>query len=265
MNTLRLALPSVLAGAVLFAESAEAQRLDPPATEADAVRMLASADYRERDEAMFWVLYRAGADEPIGPGLRAAMLRAASDPGWGDGRPEIDTDLNPDGWGELWSFYGDAVSRMRDPDAIPFMLARRGSPYDLAAIGRPAILPMIEALEDPEADTRHTVDVSLRGLTLMVHDGLPTEEERARIVAATRYWLGTDRLRLAVVMDALGLAVTLGTPDPLAIVERAATNRDVAAAMQENPTERFIDLIQADAREALRPGFVPYVIRFRRE
>ncbi len=264
MNTLRLALPSVLAGAVLFAESAEAQRPDPPATEADAVRMLASDDYRERDEAMFWVLHRAEEGEPIGAVLRVAMIRAANPVGWGDGRPDIDPDLNPDGWGELWSIYGDAVSRMRHPDAIPFMLAWYGSPYDLAAIGRPGLLPMIEALEDPEADPDHTVNVALRGLTLLVHDGLPTDEERARIVTATRYRMETS-LPLFAVTSVIGLAVTLGAPELLVIVERAADDREVAAAMEENPPEDFIDTIQERAREALQPGFVPYVIRFRRE
>ena len=182
MKTFRLGLLTLFATGPFG--GAEAQRPDPPATEVAAVRMLDSDDYPERDEAMFYVLRRGNAGEPIGAELRAAMLRAAEDPDWADGRPDIDPQANPDGWGELWSFYGDAVSAMRHPDAIPFMLARYGSPYDLAAIGRPALLPVIEAIEDPEADLSHTIHLSLRGRTLMVHDGLPTEEERARIVAA---------------------------------------------------------------------------------
>lgn len=274
MRLFRLALLPLFSGAAL-AGAAEAQRPDPPATEAAAVRMLASADYRERDEAMFYVLAKGRAGEPIGAELRAAMLRAAEDPGWADGRPGTGSEEKySDGWGETWSFYGDAVSRMRHPDAIPFMLTRYGSPYDLAAIGRPAILPMIEALEDPEADAMHTVDVALRGLTLAVHDGLPTGEELERIVDATRYRLDTGLLLSAA--EAFGLAVTLDSPELLAIVERAASNREAAGAMETwRPagvaavTQRALvgirERVQERAREALQPGFVPYVIRYRRE
>ena len=262
MNPFRLTL-AVIAGAALLSHPTRAQQ--PPETEADAVRMLASEDYRERDEAMFWVLVRTKAREPVGAELRAAMLRAAADPGWADGRPKIDPEANPDGWGELWSIYGDAVSGMRHPDAIPFMLARYGSPYDLAAIGRPALLPVIGALENPEANLDHTVDVAFRALTLMVHDGLPTEEERARIIAATRYRLNA-RLPIYSIVSAFGLAVTLGAPELLAIVERAANDRKSADAMRAAyASERTIDSVQEEAREALQTGFVPYVIRHRWE
>ena len=97
----------------------------------------------------------------------------------------------------------------------------------------------------------------------MVHDGLPTEEELARIVAATRYRL-TARLPRLPFMSAFGLAVTLGTPELLAIIERAAYDRVAAAAMEPAGSEEMVQSVQERAREALQPGFVPYVIRWRR-
>ena len=263
MNTnSRLAPLFFLAGVVGLFETApaQAQRVDPPATEAEAVRMLASDDYRERDEAMFWVLDKASAREPIGAELRTALLRATMNPNWGDGRPEIDPALNSDGWGELWSLYREAVVKMRDPATIPFLLAEGVGPYALADMGRPALVAMIEALEDPEADLGRAVDVALAGLTLMIHDGLPTEEERARIVAATRYRLETGGLPLSAVTSAFGLAVTLGMSELLAVIERAANNRAAAAALEQG--EELADRVQRRAREALQPGYVPVVIRW---
>ena len=259
---LRLALPTVLVVLALFGTApAQAQRPAPPATEADAVRMLASDDYRERDEAMYYVQGKVRDGEPVGAELRAAMLRATVDPGWGDGRPDIDPEANSDGWGELWSFYRDVVVSFRDPAMIPFMLAEGVGVYELASMGRPALLAMIETLEDPKADLGYTtVDAALAGLTLMVHDGLPTEDERARIGAATRYRLSGRLPRLPFV-SAFGLAVTLDTPELRAMVERAANDPDVAATMRPEAVQR----LQEEARKALEPGYLPTVIRWRRE
>ena len=226
--------------------------------------MLASDDYRNRDAAMDFVGRRLRDGLSVSSELRDAMIRALENPAWSAGRPKV---ANPDGWGEHWSIYADVISGMRDPAAIPFMLARRGSPYDLAAIGRPALLPMIKALEDPELNIQyeggfyHTVNVSLRALTLMVHDGLPTEDELERIEAATRYRLSAG-LPLPAATSAFGLAVTLGTPELLAMIERAANDQEAAAAMEESGIE-LADIVQKRAREALQPGFVPSVIRFR--
>lgn len=261
MNPLRLTL-SLVAGAALSGTLVQAQ--EPPTlpeTEADAVRMLASDDYRERDQAMFFVLHKAKSGEPIGAELRAAMLRAVEEPGWEEGRPNINSQANADGWGETWSFYREAVARMRDPAAVPFMLAEGIGAYDLAAIGRPALLPMIEALEDPEADPENTVSVSVSALTLLVHDGLPTEDERARIVQATVSRLERGGLPLSTLTDAFGLAVTLGTAELVAIVERVAKVREAAAAMNIYP--ELVDDVQESAREAIERGFVPRVIRWR--
>lgn len=263
----RLRLLSLLAGAVLLCGPVRAQEPPaPPETEADALRMLASGDYRERDAAVDFVARRVHGGLSVDPELRDAMIRLlTSSAAWSAGRPKIDPETNPDGWGEHWSIQADVVSRMRDPAAIPFMLARWGSPYDLAAIGRPALLPVIEALEDPEADPQRALDLSLRALTLMVHDGLPTEEERVRIVATTWYRLET-RLSLPNAVSAFGLAITLGTPELLAMVEHVANDRDAADAMRAvYTTERRIQTLQERAREALQPGFVPSVIRHRRE
>lgn len=262
MKTFRIAALALLACAIPLG-AADAQRPDPPATEADAVRMLASDDYRERDEAFYYVNRKLRDGEPVGAALRAAMLAATVDPEWGRGRPDIDPEANPDGWGELWSFYRDAVVSFRDPDMIPFMLAEGVGVYELAGMGRPALLAVIEALEDPEADRDYTMNAVLRALTLMVHDGLPTEEERARIVAATRNRLEAGGLPLPSVTSAFGLVATLGTPELLAIVERAANDRAAAATL--NVHSELVDNVQQRAREALRPGFVPSVIRFRRE
>lgn len=257
MNPLRPTL-SLIAGAALLCAPARAQEPPtPPETEAEAVRMLASDDYRERDAAMNFVGRRLRDGLSVGSELRDAMIMALENPAWSAGRPKV---ANPDGWGEHWSIYADVISGMRDPAAIPFMLARRGSPYDLAAIGRPALLPMIEALEDPEVDSRHTVDVSLEALTLMVYDRLPTEEELARIVAATRYRLSTSRP--SSVWKAFHLAVTLNAPELLSIIESVATDPGATAEMQGVSTP-VMEFIQESAREALQPGFVPYVIRWR--
>ena len=267
MNPLRLTVPLIAAAALLCGPAQAQEPPTPPETEAEAVRMLASDNYRNRDAAMDFVGRRLRDGLSVGPELRDAMIRALEDPAWSVGRPEIDPELNPDGWGEHWSIYADVVSGMRDPAAVPFMLARRGSPYDLAAIGRPALLPMIEVLEDPEVNIQyeggfyHTVNVSLRALTLMVHDRIPTEDELERIAAATRYRLSA-RLPLPAISSAFGLAVTLGTPELLAMVERAANDREAAAAMEESG-EELADIVQKGAREALQPGFVPSVIRSR--
>lgn len=43
-----------------------------------------------------------------------------------------------------------------------FMLAEGVGVYELAAMGRSALEPMIEALEDPETDPAHTVYVAMR-------------------------------------------------------------------------------------------------------
>ena len=263
MKTFRLATLAVVACAIPLG-AANAQRPDPPATEADAVRMLASDDYRGRDEAFYYVSRKLRDGEPVGAELRAAMLAVTVDPEWGRGRPGIDSEANLDGWGELWSFYRDAVVSFRDPDMIPFMLAEGVGVIELADMGRPALLAAIEALEDPEADLDRAVDAAFRALTLMVHDGLPTEEDRARIVAATRNRLEAGRLPLPSVTWAFGLAVTLETPELLAIVERAANDRETADAMRaEYASERTTQSIQLSAREALQPGFVPSVIRLR--
>ena len=261
MKPTRLAMLAVVACAIPFG-AADAQRPDPPATEADAVRMLASDDYRERDEAMYYVRRKVRDGKAVGAELRVAMLRATVDPDFSRGRPEADDPERIDARGELWSFYRDAVVSFRDPDMIPFMLAEGAGVYELAGMGRPALPPLIEALEDPEADPMRTVNAAFRALTLMVHDGLPTEDERARIIAATRYRLNARLPRLPFT-SAFGLAVTLGTPDLLAIVEHAANDRAAAAAIRPETTERTINSIQKRAREALQPGFVPSVIRWR--
>lgn len=271
MKPTRLAMLAVVACAIPSG-AAEAQRPDPPATEADAVRMLASDDYRERDEAMYYVRRKVRDGEPVGAELRAAMLRATVDPDWGRGRPEADDPERIDARGELWSFYRDAVVSFRDPDMVPFMLAEGVGALELASMGRPALLPLIEALEDPEADPMRTVEVALRGLTLTVHDGLPTEKERARIIAATRYRLNSGLLISAA--SAFGLAVTLDNPELLAIVERTANDREAALAIEAwrpegepapsaTATRNRLKRIQQRAREALQPGFVPSVIRLR--
>ena len=266
MKPTRLAMLAVVACAIPFG-AADAQRPDPPATEADAVRMLASDDYRERDEAMYYVRRKVRDGKAVGAELRVAMLRATVDPDFSRGRPEADDPERIDARGELWSFYRDAVVSFRDPDMVPFMLAEGVGALELASMGRPALPPLIEALEDPEADPDRTVYTALRALTLMVHDGLPTEDARAHIVAATRHRFNTG-LVPGPGTAAFGLMVTLEAPELVAIVERVADDRNmaaaiVAAAMTEVASENFIDLIQRRARQALQPGFVPSVIRLR--
>lgn len=96
---------------------------------------------------------------------------------------------------------------------------------------------------------------------LIVPKPLPTEEELERIGAATHYRL-TARLPRLPFTWAFGLAVTLGTPELLAIVERAANDGEAAAAIRSG-SERRVDLVQQDARQALQPGYVPYAIRLR--
>lgn len=260
MKPLRLAMLAALACAIPLG-TADAQRPDPPATEADAVRMLASDDYRDRDEALYYVNRKLRDGESVGAELRAALLRATMDPVFSRGRPEPVTPEEIDARGELWSFYRDAVVDFRDPDMIPFMLAWGAGAIELAAMGRPALPPLIEALEDPDADPAHTVDVALLALTLMVHDGLPTEDEVKRVEAATRYRLEAGLPRLPFTW-AFGLAVTLGTPELLAIVERAADDREAAAAIRSGD-EGMVDRVQLRARQALQPGYVPYAIRLR--
>lgn len=271
MTTLKSTLPTLLAATVLLLPaSTTAQHPQPPATEAEALRMLAAEDYRERDAAMSFVASLVNAGLPVDAGLRDAMMHALEHSAWMAGRPTVDPELNPDGWGEYWSMFRDVVTDMRDPATIPFLLDNGTGVYVLADMGRATLAPAIEAvadpaLTDPETHIQYNVSTALEVLTLLVHDGVPTPQERDAIVAAVRYRMGTP-FSVFAASPAFGLAVTLGTPDLLAFVEAAATDRRTAAAMAgPGSPEDSMEYIQELAREALQPDFVPDVVRWRRD
>lgn len=258
MNAFRSFASTLLIGLATVGPMQAQQQ--PPMTEADAVLMLVSDDYRQRDQAMYFVLHRAQAGVEIGAELLDALLRATESPDWGKGRPR--ETATPDGWGEVWIDYRYALASLRHPATIPILL-ETGQPfaaYALGDIGQAALAPTLLALEDPSA-SESSVGSALKALTIMVYEALPTEEEEERIAAAVKHRLTGEPLPLYDVTAAIALAVTLGTPELVAMVERVAEDRTAAEALAR--FDDHVDTIQSDAREALQPGFVAAAVRFR--
>ena len=233
-----------------------AQQL-PPLSEAEALRMLASDDFRERDAAMYFV-YRLGkAGQQVSPALRDALIREARSENWDRGRPAIES---YDEWGEVWSDYRSAIASLRDP-AVSATLLRMGCCADeLAAMGRDALLATIVALEDTTSD-EYTVGVALRALAIVVYDGVPTTAELERIAVATERRLMDGNIMDAP--DAIALAVLLRVPRLTGIVQRIAEDRTAAAALAGSDG-MFAEMVQASAKEALQPDFVPRAVRNRK-
>lgn len=69
------------------------------------------------------------------------MLRATVDPDWKAGRAVPNTSEGIDALGELWSFYREAVAKMRDPAAVPFCWQKEWEPRNLPTWDAPRSCP----------------------------------------------------------------------------------------------------------------------------
>ena len=221
----------------------------------------------ERDRALALALElgrRAGAE------LRGAVIDAA----WAEWRGETDRPEDS----EAVLDYMDAVAALRDPQAIPFLIATAGTGQwaanalaDLGAAAFPAVLAVVS---DPGGYSLRVAG-GVTALRFMVEDGsLSTRQlEQVHDIARDRL-SGTQDYMVA--KDAVRLAVVLGDPELRRTVERIAADRAVAETLvspylsdgtRTRFYEDYVNAIQEHARKLLagpvdfgpfrRPGLAP--------
>ena len=242
---------------VLLGTPALNAQQQPPMTDADALRMLGSHDFRERDAAMYYVWDVAKSGREVSAELTDALVREAQSDDWGHGRPEPGT---LDGWGEIWADYRSAIGALRAPSTVPVLLEMGCCTYDLAEIGREAVAPTIAALES--AGNKNTEEVALRALTVMRADGILTGREQVRIEAALERRLTAGEMSLLGVASAFDLIVTLDSDRLIPFVQRAANDHGTASRLVEYA--ELATKVRTYARETLEAGYVPAAIKFRR-
>ena len=201
---------------------------DPKPTEQAAAHAL--LDNRltpERDQALALALELG---PRAGPELRWAVIQAA----WTELRGET---VRPEGSEAVFD-YMEAVARLRDPRAIPFLvevLANGPSAANaLADIGGEAFQPILVAVEDVNRDI-YVVAGGLTALRFMMEDGLLGSAELALLrEAVARRLSGTQDS--FVVEKAMALAVALEDRELLRIVKAVAVDRKLA----ETLVSRFV-------------------------
>ena len=176
----------------------------------------------ERDRALALAL-------ELGPRAGAELRGAVIDAAWAEWRGETD---RPEG-SEAVLDYMDAVAALRDPRAIPFLIATSGTGQwaanalaDLGAAAFPAVL----AAASDAGEYSLRVAGGVTALRFMVEDGsLDTRQlERVRAVARNRL-SGTQDYMVA--RDAVRLAVVIGDPELRRTVERIAADRAAAETL----------------------------------
>ncbi len=159
------------------------------------------------------------------PDLRAAVIEAA----WAELRGETN---RPEGSEAIFD-YVEAVGRLHDPRAIPFMIMALGTgnfiPNALADLGPAAFPAVLAAVTDPEGFRGDMVG-GLDALRFMVEDGSLNPRQLAQVHEVARDRLSRMQYYL-VVKAAVRLAVVLGDLELRRIVERIAADRTVAEAL----------------------------------
>jgi hypothetical protein len=155
--------------------------------------------------------------------LRAALIDAA----WAEWRGETG---RPAG-SEAAFDYMDAVFRLRDRRAIPFLIEVLigGGENALADLGAAAFPATLAAVSDPGGHPSRTAH-GLTVLRFMVEDGSLNgrQLEQVRETALERL---SGSQHSGVVKTAVRLALALGDPELRRTVERIATDRAVAEAV----------------------------------
>ena len=197
---------------------------DPKPTERTAT--LALLDNRltpERDQALALALELGSM---AGPELRGAVIQAA----WAELRGET---ARPEGSEAVFD-YMEAVARLRDPRAVPFLVEVLGNGpsaanalADIGIAAFPATLAMVEAAD---AGRAYGVANGLNTLRFMLEDGSLSASELALVrEAVARRLSGTQNS--FVVKQAIALAVAVGDPELLLVVEAVAVDRKVAETL----------------------------------
>ncbi|MCY3704686.1 MAG: hypothetical protein OXH08_04170 [Gammaproteobacteria bacterium] len=165
--------------------------------------------------------------------------------------------------------YMDAVSRLRDPRAIPFLVEvlayGTGAANALADLAPESFPAVLEAVSNPDENPLRVstgLSMGLTALRFMVEDGALAagQVERVRGVARERL-SGTQQY--FPVKAAVRLALALGNPELREMVERVANDRAAAEALvspylpsgnlSEDPAGR-VDRVQEEARLFLSGG-----------
>jgi len=237
---LLLALPAV---------SNAQERAAAPVTEQQAAVLLTQGDWKERYNAVMFVM-------ELGPQASPELRLAVIDAAWAEVRGETDTPNES----EAVFDYMQAVAEMGDPRAIPFLVEvlifGTNAANALADIGGRAFPAVLEAVSDPDEDGSR-VSRGLTTLRFMLEDGTLTAGQTEQVRAGVRGRLsGTQHTK--VVDAALRLALALKDPELRGIVERFVDDRAFAEALMSpymssgnlRPRESHIQRINSVQRRA---------------
>lgn len=228
--------------------SAGAQAVKLRMSEAEAVQLLASDDLGERDRALRTAL---DLGDRAGPELRAAVIRAA----WEEARGE--TVRHPES--EVIGDYIEAVAGFRDPAAIPFLL-EHGAPLtsvtnDLADFGELAFTAVLQKAKDRRTgfQYQHGASNAIDVLRFMVEDGWVDPDRLAKVRQVVRMRLTEPGQVMGAICYAATLAVVLGAPELVAVVERLASDRSAVVALlaDNHRSESTVLYVQRWARDRL--------------
>jgi hypothetical protein len=227
----------------------------PPMTEQAAAAALAEGQLTPERERALGLDLGARA----GPELRGAVIDAA----WAELRGETDRPKES----EAVFVYMDAVARLGDPRAIPFLIEVLGNGpgawnalADLAPGSFPAVL---EVVSNPEEDPSD-VGGGLMALKFMLEDRVLTAGQTDQVRDVVRARLSGSH-HVTVVDATLRLALALSDPELRGIVERFADDRGFAETLMSpylasgNPREaashaRLVNTYQKRARTFLDGG-----------
>lgn len=207
---------------VLPAVSNAQERTSAPVTEQQAAVLLAQGDWRERNNAVLFVM-------KLGPQASPELRLAVIDAAWAEVRGETDTPNES----EAVFDYMQAVAEMGDPRAIPFLIEvlifGTNAANALADIGARAFPAVLEAVSDPDENPSR-VGEGLTTFRFMLEDGILTagQMEQVRVVVWERL-SGTQAV--VVVNAAVRLALALRNPELRGIVETFADDRGFAETL----------------------------------
>lgn len=251
----RYLTPALVLLLALPAVSNAQERAAAPVTEQQAAVLLAQGNWRERYNAVMFVM-------ELGPQASPEIRLAVIDAAWAEVRGETDTPNES----EAVFDYMQAVAEMGDPRAIPFLIEvlifGTNAANALADIGVRAFPAVLEAVSDSDENASR-VRGGLTVLRFMLEDGILTAGQTDQVRAAARDRLsGTQHD--SVVRAALRLALVLNDPELREIIERLAGDRDFAEALVspylsdgvtlKRNYARMVSILQAYARTFLDGG-----------
>lgn len=187
-------------------------------------------------------------EDRAGPALRAAVLRAAWEEMGGE------TGRHPES--EAYITYILAVAGLRDPAAIPFLVEHGGASLanDLADFGELAFPAVMEKAMDRRLGLVHQGHVSDAILTLrfVVEDGWAGPEEMSQVRRVLHMRLTEPNQGMSTICSAATLAVVLGDPELVALVEQLASDRSaVVALLTDDYSDVAVSYVQEWARDRL--------------